>query len=70
MADWHDPFHIKAKEAIRFVSAALRVGGVSGNILLGGDSASAFCADSKKEMTLKNLWGRSENDAALLSLSG
>ena len=41
--------------AIRFVSAALRMGGVSGGILLGGDSTVAFRADRKKEMTLKKL---------------
>ena len=40
--DWYDPFHPKAKEAIRFVSQALRNGGVSVRVLIGGDITSAY----------------------------
>ena len=55
MDDWHDPFHPKAKEVIRCVSAALRGGMISGHILLGGDSTVAYCSDRKKEMPMKKL---------------
>ena len=54
-ADWHDPYRPKAKEVARCVSAALRGGGVSGSILLGGDRKVAYCSDRKKEMALKKL---------------
>ena len=49
MDDWHDPFHPKAREVIRCVSAALRGGGVSGRVLVGGETARSRISVTESE---------------------
>ena len=55
MEDWHDPFHPKAKEVVRRVSAARRDGGISGRVFLGGDNTVDYFPDRKKEIPLVKL---------------
>ena len=43
--DWYDAFRHKACEVASIAAESTRRGGISGNALLIGDSATAYCVD-------------------------